>query len=270
MPQFVDHPPATAPALTTHNLSVHYGNRPALEEVSITIQPGEVVGLLGPNGAGKSTLLKVIAGLVLASHGSCLFQGEEIRGARPGITYVPQRSGADWTFPISVLDAVLLGQARFTPRWRGFGAAERDRALEALRHVEMERYASVQIGALSGGQQQRVFLARALLSGGAILLLDEPFTGVDIPTQELFVSLFADLKARGTAIVYATHDLGQARQNSDVVMLVNRRLIAAGSPAEVFTSLTLQEAFGGKVILIDRPVEDVREPALAGSGSVSR
>ncbi len=270
MSQFVDHPSASAPALTTHNLSVHYGNRPALEDVSITIHAGEVVGLLGPNGAGKSTLLKVIAGLVPTSHGECQFQGRAIRGAQPGITYVPQRSGADWTFPISVLDAVLLGLARSTPRWRGFGATERDRAWEALRHVEMERYASVQIGALSGGQQQRVFLARALLSGGAILLLDEPFTGVDIPTQELFVSLFTDLTARGTAIIYATHDLDQARQNSDVVMLINRRLIAAGPPTEVFTSLTLQEAFGGKVIVIEAPGEGVREPAVTGSGMVRR
>ena len=98
-----------APVLSTHHLSVHYGNRPALDDVSLDLYPGEVVGLLGPNGAGKSTLLKVIAGMVPASHGSCTYRGAGIKGANPGITYVPQRSGADWTFPISVLDAVLLG-----------------------------------------------------------------------------------------------------------------------------------------------------------------
>lgn len=261
-------PAISAPALTTHNLSVHYGNRPALEDVSIDVRAGEVVGLLGPNGAGKSTLLKVIAGMVPASHGTCLFQGRPIRGAQPGITYVPQRSSAVWTFPISVLDAVLLGLARTTPRFRGFNPDERQQALEALRHVEMERYADVQIGALSGGQQQRVFLARALLACGTILLLDEPFTGVDVPTQELFVSLFDDLKAKGTSIIYATHDLEQARHASDTVMLINRRLIASGPPGEVFHSSILQEAFGGNVLVIQ--ASSSHESALIGSGQVVR
>ncbi len=260
--------PSSAPALTTHHLSVHYGNRPALEDISIQIRAGEVVGLLGPNGAGKSTLLKVIAGLVPASHGSCEFEGRTIRGPQPGITYVPQRAGAVWTFPISVLDAVLLGLARSTPRFRAFNGAERGRALAALRHVEMERYADVQIGALSGGQQQRVFLARALLACGSVLLLDEPFTGVDVPTQQLFVSLFDDLKARGTAIVYATHDLDQARQTSDTVMLINRRLIASGSPDEVFRSATIQAAFGGAVIVLDHSGD--REAAPIGAREAVR
>ena len=268
MSHLSNQPVTGAPALTTHNLSVHYGNRPALEDVSISVRAGEVVGLLGPNGAGKSTLLKVIAGMVPASHGTCQFQGRDVRGAQPGITYVPQRSGAVWTFPISVLDAVLLGLARKTPRFRGFNNGERRQALDALRHVEMERFADVQIGALSGGQQQRVFLARALLACGTILLLDEPFTGVDVPTQELFVSLFDDLKARGTSIIYATHDLEQARKTSDTVMLINRRLIASGPPREVFHSSKLQEAFGGAVIVIDAASD--HEPALIGSGQVIR
>jgi ABC-type Mn2+/Zn2+ transport system ATPase subunit len=251
--------------LATNGLSVHYGNRPALEDVSISVNAGEVVGLLGPNGAGKSTLLKVIAGIVPASHGRCEFMGREIRGAIPEITYVPQRSGADWTFPISVIDAVLLGLGRRTPRFRGFNAAERQRALDALHHVEMERFADVQIGALSGGQQQRVFLARALLTCGSILLLDEPFTGVDIPTQELFVSLFDDLKARGSAIIYATHDLEQARQTSDTIVLINRKLIASGTPGEIFRSSKIQEAFGGKVIILSATPGHDLDLALAGS-----
>lgn len=263
MSDFPKQPMIVGPALTTHNLSVHYGNRPALEDVSIDVRAGEVVGLLGPNGAGKSTLLKVIAGMVPASHGACLFQGRRIRGAQPGITYVPQRSGAVWTFPISVLDAVLLGLTRSTPRFRGFSANERQQALDALRHVEMERYAQVQIGALSGGQQQRVFLARALLPCGTVLLLDEPFTGVDVPTQELFVSLFDDLKAKGTSIIYATHDLEQARHASDTVMLINRRLIASGPPDKVFHSSKLQEAFGGTVIVINASTS--HEPDLIGA-----
>ncbi len=263
MSETIDQSTTSAPVLTTRNLSVHYGNRPALEDVSITVWSGTVVGLLGPNGSGKSTLLKVLAGIVPASHGACQFRGLDLRGPQPGITYVPQRSGAVWTFPISVLDAVLLGLARATPRYRRFSAIERRRALEALRHVEMERYANVQIGALSGGQQQRVFLARALLACGAVLLLDEPFTGVDVPTQELFVSLFDDLKARGTSIIYATHDLEQARQTSDTVLLINRTLIATGPPGYVFQSAKLQEAFGGAVIVLTAP--GAVEPAKPGS-----
>ncbi len=268
MPESIDQSMPSAPVLTTHNLSVHYGNRPALDDVSIAVWAGTVAGLLGPNGSGKSTLLKVMAGLVPASHGSCQFHGQEVRGPQPGITYVPQRSGAVWTFPISVLDAVLLGMSRTTPRYRGFGASERGRALDALRHVEMERYASVQIGALSGGQQQRVFLARALLSSGSVLLLDEPFTGVDVPTQELFVSLFDDLKARGTSIIYATHDLEQARQASDTVLLINRKLIATGPPDGVFQGSKLKEAFGGSVIVLAAPGD--REPAPSGSRQAVR
>jgi len=251
MPSFLPSQVNTAPVLTTRDLSVHYGNRPALEGISITIQAGDVIGLLGPNGSGKSTLLRVLAGLVPPSHGSCSFRGRQINGPTPGITYVPQRAGADWTFPISAIDAVLLGLGRSTPRFRPFGGGERSRAREALRQVEMEQHANVQIGALSGGQQQRVFLARALLSGGSVLLLDEPFTGVDIPTQTLFVSLFTDLKEEGIAIVYATHDLDQARDASDKVMLLNRRLIAIGPPDEIFHTSKIQEAFGGNVIVVN-------------------
>jgi ABC-type Mn2+/Zn2+ transport system ATPase subunit len=245
-------PHTDAPLLATHDLSVHYGHRSALDAVSLNVRAGEVIGLLGPNGAGKSTLLKVIAGMIPPSHGSCTFRGEPIRGANSFITYVPQRAGADWTFPISVLEAVLLGLGRSTPRWRGFSTQERERAISALRHVHMEEFADVQIGALSGGQQQRVFLARALLACGEVLLLDEPFTGVDVPTQELFTSLFTDLTRRGTAIIYATHDFEQARRTSDRVILLNRRVVADGPPEVAFHSDGLREAFGGTVIVLDR------------------
>jgi ABC-type Mn2+/Zn2+ transport system ATPase subunit len=169
-----------------------------------------------------------------------------------------------------VIDAVLLGLARTTPRRRGFGTGERERALHALRHVEMERYANVQIGELSGGQQQRVFLARALLSCGDLLLLDEPFTGVDIPTQDLFVSLFAGLTARGASIVYATHDLEQARRTSDSLILINRQVIASGPPAKVFNADAIHETFGGSVIVLEPPSELHRRTVDADARQVVR
>jgi ABC-type Mn2+/Zn2+ transport system ATPase subunit len=244
---------SSSPILQVQNLSVHYGDRPALEDVSFEIQRGEVVGLLGPNGSGKSTLLKVVAGVIPASHGDVRYRGGVVAKATPGITYVPQRSGADWTFPISVMESVLLGLARTAPRFRGFSKQERTLALEALRKVHMDRFASVQIGALSGGQQQRVFLARALLSCGEVLLLDEPFTGVDIPTQELFMALFDDLTRQGTSIVYATHDLVQAREHADRLILLNRTLIADGRPEAVFTPGHIRMAFGGSVLVMPEP-----------------
>jgi len=242
--------PAHVPVLETSHLTVHYGDRPALADISLALAAGETVGLLGPNGAGKSTLLKVLAGMLPASHGTVQYRGSPLHGTHPAITYVPQRSGADWTFPISVREAVLLGLSHRTPRWRGFDRNEQRRATEALAHVGIEELAHVQIGELSGGQQQRVFLARALLSCGAALLLDEPFTGVDIPTQDLFGSIFADLRQRGTLIVYATHDLVQASNSSDRVVLINRHLIASGSPAETMIEEPLRRTFGGQVIVV--------------------
>lgn len=250
------HNPGTA-VISTEHLAVHYGQRSALEDVSIAINAGEVVGLLGPNGAGKSTLLKVMAGMVPASHGICRFHDREISGPESCITYVPQRSGAEWGFPISVIDAVLLGLGRETPRFRRFNRAERDKAMTALHSVHMDHLAHVQIGALSGGQQQRVFLARALLACGEVLLLDEPFSGVDIPTQDLFVSLLEGLTSRGTAIVYATHDLDQARRTADRVILLNRRVVAQGPTSEVFTPANVRETFGGQAILFETAVEAV-------------
>ena len=266
-PPFTAFAPSTRPrppVITTNHLSVHYEQRPALVDVSIDVFAGETLSVLGPNGAGKSTLLKVIAGMLPASHGSVSMDGAPLTGTNPRITYVPQRSGADWTFPISVIEVVLLGISRSTPRWRPFSRHDRARATTALAEVGMDSLANVQIGSLSGGQQQRVFLARALLQCGDVLLLDEPFSGVDVPTQEMFVRLFDELGKRGTAIVYATHDLSQAQQTSDRVLLINQRLIAAGPPAEVMTPRELYATFGGHVIIMPHvytpPSADVAAP----------
>lgn len=244
--------PVPAPLLETHHLSVHYGARSALHDVTMRVLPGETLGLLGPNGAGKSTLLKSLAGMIPPSHGRVEWQGEPLRGAHAEITYVPQRAGADWDFPISVLDVTLLGLAPQRPRWRPFDRHDRDRAMEALARVEMDGLAGAQIGALSGGQQQRVFLARALMVCGRVLLLDEPFTGVDAPTQEILVDIIAGLRDRGSAIVYATHDLHQAIDISDRIALINREVIAEGPPSEVVTTDALTRAFGGSVIILDQ------------------
>jgi manganese/zinc/iron transport system ATP- binding protein len=235
--------------LVCDKLSVHFEDRSALSDIELEVRAGETLSLVGPNGAGKSTLLRVLAGLLPATHGEVRLNGRLIEGPSREITYVPQRTSVDWTFPVSVLDVVLMALAGRRARSTPFRAADHDAALGALERTGMRRFANVQIGALSGGQQQRVFLARALLQDGQVYLLDEPFAGVDIPTQELLVSLFEGLSDAGRTIVYATHDLAQATRASDRVLLLNRTLIAAGPPRQVMNAENLRSTFGGAAIL---------------------
>lgn len=231
------------------HLSVHFENRSALSDIDVAFGRGETISLVGPNGAGKSTLLRVIGGMLPPTHGHVTLDGKAIDGPNREVVYVPQRSSVDWSFPVSVLDVVLMARARRRSRVRPFNRDDSAAAIDALRRTGMDQFASVQIGQLSGGQQQRVFLARALLQAGDVYLLDEPFAGVDVPTQELLVSLFDRLRRSGKTIVYATHDLAQAARSSDRVFLLNRRLIAAGAPATVMTAANLRATFGGQAIL---------------------
>ncbi len=237
--------------IETRDLSVHFEDRPALSSIDLSLMPGEIVALVGPNGAGKSTLMRVLAGILHPSHGYVLIDGKESRGPNPCIIYVPQRSAVDWTFPIDVTGVVLLARRKARSRLLPFSAEDRSTALNALKAVDMERFASVQISRLSGGQQQRVFLARALLQNGDVYLLDEPFTGVDIPTQEIVVDVLHELAARGKTIVYATHDLYQAFKASNRVILLNRSVVADGPPAQVATEDNLRATFGGRSSIFD-------------------
>ena len=241
---------SSTPRLETEALSVHFGPRSALECVDACFAPGERVSLLGPNGAGKSTLLKALAGMLPPTHGVVRLNGAPVRRPSPAVAYVPQRTGVDWTFPVSVLDVTLMGLGLRRSRLLPLGPEDRAQALAALERVGMRHLGGVQIGQLSGGQQQRVFLARALVQDGDVYLLDEPFAGVDVPTQELLVALFGRLRDAGKTIVYATHDLAQATASSDRVLLLNRRLIAAGPPREVMTAANLRATFGGQAVIV--------------------
>lgn len=243
--------------LTCTGLSVHYDNRSALRDVNIGIREGEITALLGPNGAGKSTLLKILAGMIEPSHGEVLLNNQTIAGPHQAVTYVPQRSGVDWKFPISVLECVLLGLVRMRSRWRPLPQKDMDRAMKVLNDVGMDHLANAQIDALSGGQQQRVFLARALLNRGDVLLLDEPFTGVDVPTQTMLVEILEQLRSEGTAIVYATHDLAQAASTADHAILLNGEVVAQGPTREAFTKENLARTFGGALVSL----ESVQEAA---------
>jgi ABC-type Mn2+/Zn2+ transport system ATPase subunit len=242
---------ATSSRIQTQGLSVHFDSRSALEDIDLTLSPSEIVALVGPNGAGKSTFMRVLAGVLPPSHGRVLVDGKEMHGPSRCIIYVPQRSAVDWTFPIDVTEVVLLARRRARSRFLPFGISDRAAALDALQQVGMERFAGIQISRLSGGQQQRVFLARALLQDGDVYLLDEPFTGVDDPTQDIVVEVLRRLAGRGKTIVYATHDLYQAFRSSDRVILLNRTVIANGPPREVATEANLRATFGGRSSIFD-------------------
>ena len=193
--------------LVLRGVTVAYDRRVVLRDVSGDIARGQVVGIIGPNGGGKSTLLKAIAGIVPLAGGSVTLFGAPVAKARKRIACVPQREVVDWDFPVSVRDVVLMGRY---PHMGLLGrASQKDHVAveEALRRVDMADYATAQIGRLSGGQQQRVFIARALAQEAELLLLDEPMTGVDAPTQELVLEVIEEERRRGKLILMATHDL---------------------------------------------------------------
>lgn len=241
--------PASPARMRTVDLSVHFDDRSALEDVTLDFLAGEMTALVGPNGAGKSTLLRCLAGIQPPTHGMVLLDGQPVGRPSARIAYVPQRSEVDWKFPIDVLGVALMGRALAANRFLPIPRGDREDALAALDEVGMRHFAGVQIGALSGGQQQRVFIARALLQAADVYLLDEPFTGVDVPTQALVVRILADLRAIGKAIIFATHDLTMAAETADECVLLNRRVVAAGPSSDVFTAENLRATFGGAAVL---------------------
>jgi manganese/zinc/iron transport system ATP- binding protein len=238
-----------APRMQTVRLGVHFEDRSAIEDISLDFHASETTALVGPNGAGKSTLLRCLDGILAPTHGAVLLDGQPVHRPNPRVAYVPQRSDVDWKFPISVIDVALMGRALRASRFLPVSNRDREDALAALAEVRMRRFAPVQIGALSGGQQQRVFIARALLQEADVFLLDEPFSGVDAPTQALVLQVLDDLRTAGKTIAFATHDLAMAEQSADVCVMLNRRIVAAGPPSQVLTVHNLQAAFGGAAAL---------------------
>ncbi|NLG70116.1 MAG: metal ABC transporter ATP-binding protein [Firmicutes bacterium] len=246
-------------ALEVDNLSVAYHQRLVLRGVSLRCPSGVVMGVVGPNGAGKSPLFKAILGLVPPAAGSVRLFGETVARQRRRVAYVPQREQVDWDFPATGRDVGMMGRVPLCGWLRRPSPVDHERVDAALFEVGMAELADRPIGQLSGGQQQRVFIARALAQGADLLLLDEPFVGVDAATEAVIYRIMGRLRDQGKTIVVVNHDLS-AVDRYDLVALVNGRLVALGPPSEVFTPDNLRATYGGRLAILDR-VESPWPPA---------
>ena len=236
------------PGLRAQGLSVTYRNgHTALRDASFEIPTGTICGLVGVNGSGKSTLFKAIMGFAPRSSGQVEILGQPATSALKAnhVAYVPQAEDVDWSFPVQVEDVVMMGRYGHMNWLRMTRAADRDAVDIALARVGLSLLRDRQIGELSGGQKKRVFLARALAQDARVILLDEPFTGVDVETEHRIIELMRDLRDEGRVMLVSTHNLGSVPEFCDRVVLINRTVLASGPTAEVFTQANIEQAFGG-------------------------
>lgn len=238
-------------AISVRNATVSYDGRPVLRSVSFDVMQGEMVGIIGPNGAGKSTLMKAVLGLEPLNAGSVRFFGASIDDCRDRVAYVPQVEAVDWDFPVTVRDVVTMGRAHRL-QWRLWpGRKDRNKAMAALEQVGMTAFVDRHIRQLSGGQQQRVFLARALCQEADILLLDEPFSGVDAATEHAIFELIAMLAQEGRTLLLINHDLS-VLDRFDKLLLLNQRVVAYGPTDLVASEENFQRTYGGRLNLLER------------------
>jgi manganese/iron transport system ATP-binding protein len=234
--------------ISVRDLSVVYPNGfAAVQDASFDLDPGSICALVGVNGSGKSTVFKAIMGFVQPSRGEVRLCGLPVAQAlkKNIVAYVPQSEDVDWNFPVLVETVVMMGRYGHMNFLRVPSRVDRDKVDEALERVGMSAYRHRQIGELSGGQKKRVFLARSLAQEGRIILLDEPFTGVDVKTETAIIALLRELRASGHLMLVSTHNLGSVPDFCDRVVLLNRTVLAAGPTADVFTQANLERAFGG-------------------------
>ncbi|MEI4743967.1 metal ABC transporter ATP-binding protein [Rhodococcus erythropolis] len=233
-------------AIRVENVSVHYGEVHALDHVDLTLNSGSVCGLIGMNGSGKSTLFKVIMGMIKPDNGSVRIAGLDAAAARKSgrVGYVPQSEDVDWTFPISVRDVVMMGRYGHLGFLRRPRRADREAVAEALERVELTEFADRQIGQLSGGQKKRAFVARGIAQNASILLLDEPFAGVDKRSEATISTLLRELASDGRSILVSTHDLHAVPKLCDEAVLLMRKVLVHSDPDTVLQPENLALAFG--------------------------
>ena len=235
-------------SISVNDVTVRYNNgHTAIYDVTFALQGGTICALVGVNGSGKSTLFKSIMGLIKPQQGNIALCGLPINRALKQnlVAYVPQAEEVDWQFPVSVYDVVMMGRYGYMNFLRIPKAEDKQKVLEAMQRVNIEHLAERQIGELSGGQKKRVFLARALAQQSKIILLDEPFTGVDVKTENAIVELLRQLRAEGHLILVSTHNLGSVPDFCDQVVMINRTVIAAGKTETTFNQHNLEKVFGG-------------------------
>jgi manganese transport system ATP-binding protein len=234
--------------LSVRHLCVEYHGVVAVHDASLHLNAGSICALVGMNGAGKSTLFKALMGFVRPSAGSIAVNGlplDQARRAR-AVAYVPQTESVDWNFPVNVHEVVMMGRYGAMNLLRIPRPVDREAVKEALDRVDLWPLRDRQIGALSGGQRKRAFLARALAQGASVMLLDEPFNGVDIRTEKLMIELFEQFRLEGRTLMISTHDLSHVTGFCDQVVLINKTVLAYGETASVFTSENLALTFGAQ------------------------
>jgi manganese/iron transport system ATP-binding protein len=246
--KFAPHPKNT-PIIQFEDVSYRYNGKIALKDITFDLQPGIRLAVVGPNGAGKSTMFKIIAGVLRPTRGEIKVFGHEPIG-HICIAYVPQRTHVDWNFPVNVSDVVMMGRIRKLGLFRWPQKSDWAIVNQALQVVEMTELADRRINELSGGQQQRMFIARALAQEAEMILMDEPLSGLDINSQDGIFKIIDELHHQGVTVMIALHDLKLAAERFDQVLLLNRRLIGIGSPAEVFEPQRLMDAYGSHLRLI--------------------
>ena len=234
-------------AIEVKNLTVSYGPRPALLDVSFQIKPGQLIGIIGPNGSGKSTLIKAILGFVKRDFGTIRILGKPVEKAKGLVAYVPQRGAVDWDYPITVEQVAMMGRFGEILWYRRPSEKDHKIVRQSLKMVRMDEFHKQQIGQLSGGQQQRVFMARALAQGAEVLLLDEPFAGVDAATERAILDVLANAKDAGKTLLVVHHDLATASEYFDQLLLLKQRLFAFGSPKDVLQQTLLSEVYEGEL-----------------------
>ena len=238
----------TGSGLSVRNATVTYRNgHTALRDATFKIPAGTITALVGVNGSGKSTLFKAIMGFVGLAAGEITILGQPVNAAlkKNVVAYVPQSEDIDWNFPVLVEDVVMMGRYGHMNMMRIARAADHEAVAAALARVGMSDFRKRQIGELSGGQKKRVFLARALAQDGRVILLDEPFTGVDVNTEDAIVKLLRSLRDEGRVMLVSTHNLGSVPEFCDRTVLLNRTVLAYGPTVEIFTQANLEKTFGG-------------------------
>lgn len=236
--------------IKVRDMTVAYSGTPIFTNLSITFEPGKITGIIGPNGAGKSTMIKGILGLINKQSGQVTLHDKPITKQLKNIAYVEQRAAIDLTFPINVFDTVLTGTYPNLGLFKVPGLKEKEAANQALVDVKLTEFSKRQIGELSGGQLQRVFVARAIVQKADVIILDEPFVGIDMKSEAEIMTILKRWQSEGKTIIVVHHDLNKVTKYFDNLVIINRGIVASGITTEVFTKENITNAFSGDLSTI--------------------